>query len=696
MKRLENSDVLVVVILSLLLCLFVTMASAAETALYVSPKGNDSWAGDSIDRSFATIQKARDAVRAMKKKSALTKPVTVYIRGGLYELSETLVFTLEDSGTRACPITYTAYKDEKPIISGGRKITGPWKDYKGEIKVCTIPAVKDGKWWFRQLFLRGKRQIRSRIPNEEYYRIQPTDEELGKDSFKYRETDIKKWHNLNDVEIVLFHSWNESLLFISELNEEDRIVTFTGQVGRSLDQATHANRYYIENVLEGLDRPGEWYLDRHAGKLYYWPVDESRLSELRAPVINQLVRLQGSFKDKKYVEYINMTSLTFSDAAFTLPAEGIPTLPDVGDIYPPSAITFEAARFCTFKDSAIRNVGTYALEVNGDGNKIIGNEIYDTGSGGIITRSFGKERNEYCYNHIHDCGRILHSGVGINIEDGGGLIAHNSIHDITHTGVYGRHFTTKYMLDVFPQERERRNQQQGLIIEYNEIYNVMQIMNDGGGIFIRDDKIVIRNNLIHDVYSHNYSHPDDIYFGPPLSFPLGHPGWGIYLGCDTRNAKVESNIVYRATVGLHVWHGQKNNVIENNIFVDVARAQTDYTNPSDLQHEKVRFLRNIIYLSSPDVVLYRFMGEERSLPMESDYNIFYTKGKDMVITGLPGVDTFEDWQKRGFDTHSIVADPLFTDPENDDYSLRPESPALKLGFKPIDLSRVGLKGVRTK
>ena len=83
--------------------------------------------------------------------------------------------------------------------------------------------------------------------------------------------------------------------------------------------------------------------------------------------------------------------------------------------------------------------------------------------------------------------------------------------------------------------------------------------------------------------------------------------------------------------------------------------------------------------------------------MESDYNlIFYTKGKDMLITGLPGVDTFEDWQKRGFDTHSIIADPLFVDPENDDYSLKPESPAFKLGFKPIDLSTVGLRSGKPK
>ena len=83
------------------------------------------------------------------------------------------------------------------------------------------------------------------------------------------------------------------------------------------------------------------------------------------------------------------------------------------------------------------------------------------------------------------------------------------------------------------------------------------------------------------------------------------------------------------------------------------------------------------------------------MPSESDYNlIFHTADQNLKILGLPGVESFEDWQKLGYDTHSIVADPLFVDPENNDYSLRPESPAFKLGFKPIDLSRVGLRGLK--
>ena len=688
MKYLENSNILVIIAMSLFLCALAPMAKAGKIAFYVSPQGNDSFSGDSVDKPFATIQKARDAVRAMKKKGSLTKPVIVYIRGGLYELGDTLVFTLEDSGTKDYPITYTAYKNEEPILSGGRSITGPWTDYKGKIKVCTIPAVTEGKWSFRQLFLNGERQTRARFPNENesFYVIDESEGDLGRDAMKYQTGHFKNFKNLNDVEVVLFHFWNESRLLVSEVDEEKRIVTFTGPIGTRLSSGSDLNRYYIDNVLEGLDQPGEWYLNRHNGKLYYWPVCDLKDAELRAPLVNELVRFEGDVESENYIEYINIRGLTFCDADYILPKEGIPPIRDPGDIWFPSAVTIKGVRECVFQDNTIRNVGTYGLDITGDAIQVIGNKIYDTGSGGIVTRSYGKHRNVISYNHIHHCGSVLHAAVGINIDDGGGLISNNLIHHTSHSGIYARHFATDY-----GQEFQRRNQQQGLIIEYNEIYDVMHGMNDGAGIFVRDDYVVIRNNLIHDVW--------------PCPEGHGSTAWGIYLGCDTRNCLVENNVVYRAKGGQVVWHGQKNNTIYNNIFIEAYgtegdQAQVNYINPVELKHEKIRLLRNIIYYSSPNTNLYffGFGGQaERSLPMESDYNlIFHTKGKDFVIGGLPGVTTFQDWQNRGFDTHSIVADPLFVDPKNDNYSLRDESPAFELGFKPIDLSRVGLRGRKLK
>ena len=670
MRHYKNSHLLVIVSLTLLVCSVTTISTAEEIAFYVSPEGNDLWTGDTIDRPFATIQQARDAIREMKK-SALTEPVTVYIRGGVYELDETIVFTLEDSGTRDYPITYTAYRDEEPIISGGRKITGPWEDYKGEIKVCTIPEVREGKWYFRQLFLNGQRQQRARIPNDGFFRIESA---LDRDNFEYKEGHFKRWNNLNDVEVVIFHSWNESKLLISELDEENRTVLFTGRIGRRLGGS---NRYYIENALEGLDKQGEWCLDRHTGNLYYWPDDGLENAELRAPFLNELVRFEGDVERKDHVQYINIRGLTFCDTSYILPEEGIPTVRDVGDIWFPSAITLKGVSHCSFEDNTVRNVGTYGLDLTGDAIHVIGNKIYDTGSGGVVTRSYGRQRNVISYNHIHDSGAVFHSGVGINIDDGGGLIANNLIHDTGHSGVYVRHFATDY-----GQEHERRNQEQGLIIEYNEIYNTMRRVNDGAGIFVRDDHVVIRNNLIHDSRT------------PPEG--EGSPAWGIYLGCETRNCLVENNVVYRTEAGQHVWFQQRNNTIFNNIFVDGDRQQIDYNNTSNAHHHQIRLLRNIICFSNPTGVLYDISGDG-SVPMESDHNlIFHTKGQDLVIRGLPDVETFDDWQERGFEASSIIADPLFVDPENDDYSLRPDSPAFKLGFKPIDLSRVGLRGRKLK
>jgi len=651
-----------------------------EGTFFVSTEGNDDWSGklaapnaEKTDGPFATIVKARDAIRGMKSKQPLSEPVTVMVRGGTYYLDDTIVLDQKDTGTKDCPITYMAYPGEEPVISGGRKITGQWEAYKGKIMVCSLEEVKEGKWNFKQLFVNGERQTRARIPHEGEYLIE---EAVSGTSFKFKEGNFKKWQNLNDVEVIVFHSWNESRLLISELDEEERIVKFLDPKARHVigwGGAGGSNRYYIENVFEGLTQPGDWYLDRHAGKLYYWPVDDIENLEVVAPVLRQLVRFEGGIKGRN-IQHVKICGLTFSDTDWPLPENGYPDCGDVGDIVEPSAITLDNVRNCVLEDNCIRNVGTYALELNGEDNQIIGNKIFDTGGGGILTRNYGNEHNVFSYNHIHHCGSVYPSAVGVNIDDGGGTFSHNLIHNIAHSGIYTRHWATGDQL------KERSNQEQGLIIEYNEIYDVMERINDGGGLFVRDSNIIIRNNVIHDVFSYSER----------------CPGWGIYLGCETRDTTVVNNVVYRAREGVHVWYYDRNIVMENNIFIDGEISQINYQNPSHLNHENVKLLRNIICYSKPGSHLFRLSGE-RSVPVESDYNVFFhTGGEDLVNSGAPGLDSFEDWQKSGLDTHSVVADPMFVDPTNDDYSLKPESPALKLGFKPIDISKVGLRGGKPK
>ena len=136
----------------------------------VATDGNDAWSGkltspnrSRSDGPFATIERARDAVRK-QKKTAATETFTVYVRGGVYPLARTLRFSAEDSGTPAAPVVYRAFKNEKPVLLGGRQITGFVPD-KGEILKADLASQGLKGVFFRQLLFDGKRQPLARWPN---------------------------------------------------------------------------------------------------------------------------------------------------------------------------------------------------------------------------------------------------------------------------------------------------------------------------------------------------------------------------------------------------------------------------------------------------------------------------------------------------------------------------------------------------
>ncbi|HRT29164.1 MAG TPA: hypothetical protein P5527_05180 [Kiritimatiellia bacterium] len=138
---------------------------------YVSTKGNDAWSGSlpkpnwtGTDGPFATVTRARDAVRALKASGPLSVPVTVLLRGGRYYVTEPLRFGAEDSGTESCPVTYAAYRGETPDLIGGRQLTGFQSAKNGQVSLA-LPEVKAGTWSFRSLFVNDERQVRARFPN---------------------------------------------------------------------------------------------------------------------------------------------------------------------------------------------------------------------------------------------------------------------------------------------------------------------------------------------------------------------------------------------------------------------------------------------------------------------------------------------------------------------------------------------------
>lgn len=199
--------------------------------------GSDANPG-SKDKPFLSVERARDEIRKAKVAGPLDGPVIVHLSGGVYRLTKTLEWLPEDSGTERAPITYAADAGQHPVISGGRTITG-WQKGEGAIWQTTVPEVKQGQWYFHQLFVGGQRRTRARTPNQGYLYTEGilapfnhakwSDPNLkAKHGFLFREGDIKRWRDFDDALVVLYHSWTTSIHFITELDPVARSVRLGG------------------------------------------------------------------------------------------------------------------------------------------------------------------------------------------------------------------------------------------------------------------------------------------------------------------------------------------------------------------------------------------------------------------------------------------------------------------------------------
>jgi glycosyl hydrolase family 141 len=280
---------------SILFLLSISQAAWGETiSLYVSPVGCDDWSGslaspnpEGADGPLATLAGARDRIRRMKadwkETSTPVQPVDVFLREGTYRIEEPVTFTPEDSGSEDAPVTYTAFPGETPVISGGRQITD-WRIEKvegRELWVAGVPEVASDEWWFREVFVDGKRTGRTRLPKEGFYCfLEPVDVSgehkwsHGSLGAVFEEGDLREWSKLSEVEIVALTRWIETRMPVKDLDMEKNVVTFPTRSTFRLENTRikdKAARYYVENVFEELDEPGEWFLDRAKGKVYLVP-----------------------------------------------------------------------------------------------------------------------------------------------------------------------------------------------------------------------------------------------------------------------------------------------------------------------------------------------------------------------------------------------------------------------------------------
>jgi hypothetical protein len=265
---------------------------------------------------------------------------------------------------------------------------------------------------------------------------------------------------------------------------------------------------------------------------------------------------------------------------------------------------------------------------------------------------------ENCF--LHDGGKVFHAGIGVWIgRSSHNLVRHNEICDLLYTGVsvgwsWGYATTTAHHNTI----------------ERNHIHHLgWGQLSDLGGIYTLGDSpgTVLRANLIHDVLSYSYG------------------GWGLYTDEGSTGIVLEDNIVYRVKDGAFHQHYGKENIVRNNVL-SLSATRGQIIRSREESHRSFTLERNIVYYAQADLLGGNWKNGQYLL----DSNLYWNaSGKPVAFPGGLGL---AQWQEKGQDRRSRTADPKFVDPSKGDFRLQPGSPALQIGFRPIDTGQIGLVG----
>jgi parallel beta-helix repeat protein len=622
--------------------LFVVVAAPAQV-ITVSPTG-----------PIKTLLEARDAARA-QRRSGSTGPITITVRAGTYFLPETLILGPEDSDT-----IWEAAHGERPVISGGRIISG-WTRTSGGAWMADAPGP-----YFQQLFINGRRATRARTPNDGFFHFEGSGSPGKPLQLHFHGKDIKEeWAKRADVEVVGFMAWSDFRAPVTAVDPRAHLA----ELGPTQSSANEENaRYFIENAPEALDSPGEWYFDRATQRVSYIPLRGENMEQVQAisAGLEHLVLLQGRPEAGEFVRNVVFRGLTFEHADWNAGPQGYFDLQ--AGIAASSAVAAVGAVHFRVERCTIAHSGGYGLELGRGSrhNQVLANEFYDLGAGGVKVgepdlnwnRAEENYDNVIADNHIHDLGFVYASGVGIWVlQSGHNQIMHNDVHDLYYTAI-SVGWTWGY----------GQNQSSGNLIAFNHLHAIgKNMLSDLGGIYTLGVQpgTVIQNNLIHDVSSFTYG------------------GWGIYLDEGSSDILAEDNVVYNCkSAGFHQHYG-RGNILRNNIFA--FNREHELMRTRSEQHLSFTLENNIVYFDQGDLLGANwadgsFMTRE---------NLYYdVRGNNIRFADK----SFAEWQASGQDEASRIADPLFVNAGKLDFRLRPESPALQMGFHQIDLTTVGPRG----
>lgn len=660
-------------------------APARQTVdLYVSPQGRDAWSGrlpapgqDRSDGPLATMTRAVETARRIRKTLPPDGVVRVVVRPGTYYLKRTLTLTPADSR-----LTILGEND-RAVLSGGRVVRG-WKPFRGKILQADLSTLDLADLSFRELYCDGRRQPPARVPNLDPRRprhggflfVAGAVEPGSRTKLRYRpgELDPARWSHPERALVVwwprMFYEnvWTK----VKRIDPKNRVL----EVERGIREVRGGERYYVCNLLEELDAPGEWYCAPDTKTLYFQPPPGANPETMTVtvPALKSLVIMHGATGAGPPVTGVRLQRLALQDCRG-------------------NAVELVGATNCTVAACAIRNVGvgvrlgdrTHDCRVVGcditqtlqdgvalwgtagkhervSGHLIDNNYIWDFGYGDYHNRvsgvwMVGCSHCRVTHNHIHDGPRYA---IGMDVGNDN-EIAFNKCHHLNletaDTGIIEAATAWHWSL---PQDRE---------LAANRKYN--------------------RGNSIH----HNLVYDSGGYGPSPTSGVMQYPyySWGIYLDLHCSFWHVHHNVVYNTVLGGFMLNAGLGNVVENNVFVNGQQAQIQWNPWPRYEFHGNLCRRNVFDYQGRSALLYR-LSRFKDEYVAFEHNLIHSADgmiRIVGVSGLPRTHSWPAWTRRGHDSGSVVADPLFVDRAGHDYRFRPGSPAFELGIDSPDLAAVG-------
>ena len=649
--------------------LVILSQSLVAADFHVATNGNDSNPG-SESRPFATLEKARDAIRQWRNENTVKEAVTVYLHGGRFEISQPLMLNEQDSGTHVAPVVWRNFNRETVVVSGGRAIHD-FKLVTDASILNRLPEAARGKIWQAdlnaagvkdfgevaamgkrlELFFDGTPMPLSRWPNEGFSQVvdvvggQPfvshgiKGDAIGR--FVYEGEQPARWVSEPEAWVSGYWFWDwsdgrQQIKSIDPANHTIELVPPHHSYGYRKGQ-----RFYAFNILAELDSPGEWYLDRQKGVLYFWPPVSDREITVTLSTTPTLLR------------FTNTSWITFRGVLLEATRE--------------TAVKIEGGTGVRIGGCVIRNTGAEAVSINGGTNHgVTGCDIFQTGQGGVSLNGGDRKTlvpgNHFVENsYIHHFARLIRTyQPAIGLTGVGNRASHNLIHDAPHTAILlsGNDHVT----------------------EFNEIHHVCEETGDVGAFYMGRDW-TMRGNIVR----HNYFHH--------LSGPGLHGAMAVYLDDAASGTTIFGNLFYRAGRAAFIGGG-RDNLVENNLFVECEPSVHVDARGIGWMHETAepggfmdKRLDEVPFQQPPWSTRYpELVNIRNETPAAPRGN--------RILRNVSFGGTWLNLEKKAepgafFENNLVDREPGFIDAAKLNFQLKPESPAWALGFKRIPIEQIG-------